>query len=385
LDARVVEQIDPAACVDDAGRPTAFERSANLAYFRRATKQLDLADRAAMVCGEGDHVYGTTAADLLDFAADADLLINITGHLTWARVKDRCRRRVYLDLDPGYTQFWHAAGNPGPRLGGHDHYYTVGENIGAADCPIPAGGIDWRPIRQPVVLDRWPVVPPADAATGGSTGGSPAVCRFTTVASWRGAYGRAEFNGRDVRAQGPRVPPVRGPPRAGRAGGTRGVPVRGRAGHPPGRRGRPSPPKRQRVGGRRPAGRRAGPGRVPALRAGVRGGVLRRPGRVRRDEQRVVQRPHRAVPGLRPAGAGPGHRVPRHLPVGEGLVAFGTPDEATAGAGRIAAEYAAHSRAARRLAEAYFDSDKVLSKLLDEVGWGGAATPTARRAVVSDS
>jgi len=58
----------------------------------------------------------------------------------------------------------------------------------------------------------------------------------------------------------------------------------------------------------------------------------------------------------------------RNYPVGEGLVAFRTMDEAVAGAESIALDYEKHSRAARAIAEEYFDSDKVLSQLIDEIG-----------------
>ena len=54
--------------------------------------------------------------------------------------------------------------------------------------------------------------------------------------------------------------------------------------------------------------------------------------------------------------------------MGKGLVSFRTLDEAVDGAERITRDYDNHSRAARSLAETYFDSDKVLGNLLDEVG-----------------
>jgi hypothetical protein len=57
-----------------------------------------------------------------------------------------------------------------------------------------------------------------------------------------------------------------------------------------------------------------------------------------------------------------------HLPVGEGLVAFDSLAGARDGAARIHADYDAHAGAARAIAERYFDSDVVLSRLLDEVG-----------------
>jgi hypothetical protein len=55
-------------------------------------------------------------------------------------------------------------------------------------------------------------------------------------------------------------------------------------------------------------------------------------------------------------------------PVGKGLLTFRTLDEAAAGAEAIRRDYDHHCRAARALAEAHFDSDKVLSRFLDEVG-----------------
>ena len=48
---------------------------------------------------------------------------------------------------------------------------------------IPTNGIDWRHTRPPVVLQDWPV------ATGSFD-------RFTTVASWRGAYAPVEYRGK---------------------------------------------------------------------------------------------------------------------------------------------------------------------------------------------
>jgi hypothetical protein len=55
------------------------------------------------------------------------------------------------------------------------------------------------------------------------------------------------------------------------------------------------------------------------------------------------------------------------LPVGEGLLAFRSLDEAVAGAEEIVRNYAHHCRAARVLAEEYFASDHVLGRLLEEV------------------
>jgi hypothetical protein len=58
----------------------------------------------------------------------------------------------------------------------------------------------------------------------------------------------------------------------------------------------------------------------------------------------------------------------RNYPVSEGLVAFSTPEQAIAGAERIWRDYEEHCRAARTLAEEYFDSDRVLRHFVEEAG-----------------
>ena len=56
------------------------------------------------------------------------------------------------------------------------------------------------------------------------------------------------------------------------------------------------------------------------------------------------------------------------LPVGLGLLAFRTPDEAASGADAIRDDYETHAAAARKIAEEHFDSDDVLGDLLEIVG-----------------
>jgi hypothetical protein len=56
------------------------------------------------------------------------------------------------------------------------------------------------------------------------------------------------------------------------------------------------------------------------------------------------------------------------LPTGEGILAFHTAEEAVSAIGEVASDYARHSRAARELAEAYFDAKMILTRLLDEAG-----------------
>jgi hypothetical protein len=54
-----------------------------------------------------------------------------------------------------------------------------------------------------------------------------------------------------------------------------------------------------------------------------------------------------------------------HLPHGEGLLAFSTPDEALEGIDKINSDYARHARAAQDIAREHFAASRVLPRLLD--------------------
>jgi hypothetical protein len=140
--------------------------------------------RAALLGADGEIVGGGMSREsLLDVAARCSVLVNLSGHLQLEEVRRRVARCVYVDDDPGYTQFWRIAGALGRRLEGHDAYYTFGTRIGLAACPIPTCGIRWRAMRPPVVLSDWPV-----QRTRGCE-------RVTTVASWRGPFAAVEHDG----------------------------------------------------------------------------------------------------------------------------------------------------------------------------------------------
>ncbi len=56
------------------------------------------------------------------------------------------------------------------------------------------------------------------------------------------------------------------------------------------------------------------------------------------------------------------------LPTGRGLFAFENMDDILAAVDRIESDYAAHSRAARQIAEEYFAAEKVLGQLMEQAG-----------------
>ncbi len=189
-----LEQITRETCVDAAGAPAVADASINRAYVDQVLGAQVSGGRAALVCVARDtldasSLHGATPAELRDLSRDADLLINISGHLSMTDIKGRFRRKMYVDLDPGYTQLWHSEGTGAARLEGHDVYFTVGQRIGTLGCTIPTSGIKWRPFRQPIVLDACPLTAPAIPD------------RFTTVASWRGAYAPISRDGETFRVK----------------------------------------------------------------------------------------------------------------------------------------------------------------------------------------
>src|SRR3954452_8928474 len=139
-----------------------------VAYFDDVIAHFGIADHAMLLPPESQ------PEELLDVASSA-ALVNISGHLS-GPLLDAFGTRIYVDIDPGFTQIWHEMGLLGDALARHDQHVTIGENIGTVACPLPTGGFQWRPVRPPVVLDQWPLAtaPAADPL------------RFTTVANWRG-------------------------------------------------------------------------------------------------------------------------------------------------------------------------------------------------------
>jgi hypothetical protein len=345
-----VEQIARATCVNSDGAQAPFEGCQNRAYFQQVVEEFGLADAATLVYGDGEQTQGLRFSELLDLAESAELLLNVSGHLALDPLMRRLRRKVYLDIDPGFTQFWHAHGNLGARLGGHDDYFTIGENIGTAACSIPTGDIRWRHTRPPVVLEQWPVQ------------GAGQRDRFTTVANWRGPFGALEFGGRTYGLKVHEFRKLLALPE--RAPGTYEIALNIH----------PADDKDLRLL-KEQGWRIVDPRLVAAepleFRRYVQGSGA---------EFSVAQGVY-----VDTASGWFSDRTVRYLasgkpvlvqdtgfshiyPVGEGLVPFRTLDEAVSGAESIVRDYERHARAARALAAELFDSDRVLTRLLEEVG-----------------
>ena len=168
-----VEQLNPEDCIDKAWNRVEFMQSANAEYFRTLMERFDLTGHAALLESNGPGYVGLSRGEIEALAPKIDLLINGSGRLHIESILGSVRRRMYLDLDPGYTQVWQERYGVDMNLRGHDLYVTVGLNLGAPDCPLPTCGIHWEKTLPPVVLDQWtPLQRPGKV--------------YCTVADWRG-------------------------------------------------------------------------------------------------------------------------------------------------------------------------------------------------------
>lgn len=325
------------------GRPSA----AVIRYFDQVVASEGLAGRAALLVGE-DAALGMDRDEILALAARAPALLNLAGTLADPDILGRIPVRVYVDLDPAFTQLWSAQGID-MRLGGHTHFASVGPDIGSPSCAIPAAGLDWIPTLPPVALGRWPVA-----------AGRPGHA-WTTVANWRG-YGSIEHDGRRYgqKAHGFRE--------------LMGLPTR--------------------TSERFEVALSIHPDETRDLEALAGNGwhlldparVASTPDRYRRFVTDSLGEIGVAKTGYAEADCGwfsdrsavylaSGRPVVardtgfgRHLPVGDGLLAFRTEDEAAAAVERVRADYARHARAAREVAETHLDARLVLGRLLSRAG-----------------
>jgi hypothetical protein len=345
-----VEQLDDAATVDAAGAPARFADSENRRYFEQVVERFGLGGRASLLFEGGREASGVPLDELLAVAEDARLLVNISGHLDLEPLMRRLRRKAYVDLDPGFTQFWHADGTGGSRLEGHDVYFTVGENIGRSDCAIPTCGLDWKAVRPPVVLDEWPVADRGDAD------------RFTTIGAWRGAFGPVHFGGRtyslkvhefrkvlDLPRRSPQRFEIALDIHAGDHADREALEAHGWTLVDP-RTTVPGPLEfRDYV-------------RSSGAEFSVAQGIY-----VETNSGWFSDRTVRYLAAGRPVLV-QDTGFSANLPVGEGLLAFGDLEGAVAGTLRIAADYEGHRAAARAIAEQHFDSDTVLPRFLEQAG-----------------
>jgi len=290
--------------------------------------------------------FGLPDKERIEIIRSADLLINISGTLARPEKYRQVRQLAYIDSDPVFTQVKLARGQEDFRsmVDAHDVYFSFGERSSSA---VPPTGHRWRPTRQPIVLSEWhPSMPHRGV--------------FTTIMNWTShnsvAYRGQTYGQKDVEFKRfLELPGLVAPTNleiAINLGRTRRTPRELLA------------YKGWRV---------VEPAEVCAdfdcyrdyiesskaeWSVAKNGYVLGQPGWFSCRSACYLAAGRPVV--VQDTG------FAEVLPVGEGILAFRTIEEATAAIREVEDNYERHAKAARAIAEEYFDSSKVLRRLIDE-------------------
>ena len=327
--------------------PDMGEGDAGRKYLTDVMNQFGLGADYCLLGADGESVAGIHRDEALNRTSESMLLINVTGYLDDEAVLEAARRRVYLDIDPGFAQMWRELGLH-DAFAGHDAFVTIAENIGSPDCGIPTCGLEWITTRPPVYLELWPV-----QKEGSNT--------FTSIGAWRGPFAPVEYQGTifGLRAHEFRnyaqLPRMTGAEfelaldihaaettdlELLRAAGWRLVSPQTVAGDPFA--------YREYLGHSRAEFMVA-----KNMYVETRGGWFSDRSACYLASGKPVLAQDTGIGSI--------------YPTGDGLLTFSTPEEAVRGVEAISTDYLRHARAARELAEEQFDSDKVLTALLEKL------------------
>jgi len=188
-DVWIVENLASAACVDGQRGPCAPEKSVNVAVWRRFVSAHGFQSRETLfIDGKSDG-----QGELAEFASGADVFLNYAGQFDVWEAVEEVQRRVYLDVDPGYTQVWALGYGCDMHLDEHDFHVTIRSAWNEDGCRIPDTGHDWIGTVPPVSLSfyrSWKIEKFLRRPAG----------PWSTVTHWYGAA-PVEFGGLSLRGK----------------------------------------------------------------------------------------------------------------------------------------------------------------------------------------
>ena len=153
----VIDRLEPAMLVGSNGREA--PRAAALTYMRELMASHELDGSFCVLGPDGESLAGLSRDEALARVRRARVLVNVMGFLRDPELLEAARRRVFLDIDPGFGQLWRELGLA-DVFDGHDAFVTVGRNVGRPGCGIPTCGMRWTTIPHPVVLNGAPTLEP---------------------------------------------------------------------------------------------------------------------------------------------------------------------------------------------------------------------------------
>lgn len=144
------------------------------AYVRECLEPIGLGDR--WIYRAGDRCVGMHPDEFREVCARAELLL-IRGCTIplWRPEYDLPRQRIFIDSDPGFTQFSLANGDRdmAATIARCERLFTIGQRIGTSGCPIPTLGRQWVKTVFPVLLSHWHAAGDSDAKY------------FTSIMQWQ--------------------------------------------------------------------------------------------------------------------------------------------------------------------------------------------------------
>jgi len=170
---------------DELEAPEAgYARSPQEEFWHATAAEFGLAERQCLI------VDGRSP-DLdafRDFSAGADLFLNYSGQFKRLDLLGARVTKVYLDVDPGFTQLWAETCGTDMNFAGHDLFGTVGTNFRSPNLRLPRTAQDWIPLVPPVPGEYW-------RGRLSAAGGVAAGDAWTTVSHWYG-YNDLVWEGR---------------------------------------------------------------------------------------------------------------------------------------------------------------------------------------------
>lgn len=350
-DVYVMERVGSNRCTDSNKQTIPFEQWDGRLHFEEVMRTYGIWPRCCLIYKNGEATHGLSYAEAVNVAKRCDVLITRSGEIHKApEIFEQARQRAYFDGNPGNTQvLLQQHGENYESLNRYDHLFTLGLNIGTEACPIPTGCRQWHPLVRPVVLSLWP--------TSSSLGGK---C-FTTISTWKGRA-TFEWDGQYSGDKSDNWSHFLDLPQ--KAGQEFEIALQiDSADHQTDRH--LFQDKHWRL---------SDPGTLRNL-ADYRDYIGRSRAEFSVAHNRYVQfstgwfsdRSALYLASGKPVLV-QSTGIEPHLPTGKGLLTFTTMEEAMAGIEEINGNYALHSRTAREIAEEYFDSDRVLAKILNKIG-----------------
>lgn len=336
---------DYESCYDPARGEMGTDPAYGLRFTGAAFDRLGVGSRWAYHDAHRRMWLGPAGPDAADWAAGADVLIDVSGVNPVRPWWERIPIRILVDTDPVFTQLrgMESVGH-GPD-GSHTSFFTFASNAGRPDCALPTDGIDWSPTRQPVVADCWSVSP------------GPERGPWTTLMQWD-SYPEKEHEGVVYGMKSRSFDGYWDLP-AARPGVRFALAV-----------GSPSAPRERLAASgwevMDPLAVSEDPWIYQDFVAASKGELsVAKHGYVVSRSGWFSERSAGYLASGRPVVV-QDTGFSDWLPTGRGLIAFSNPEEALAGIDAVSADYPSHCAAARRLAQEYFGHEAVLTGLLEE-------------------